>query len=187
MTRRIRRSPHEVGATLDLCPAYNRRSRRLFMRSRNILPMTVFAAVFIAGAAAADDKFGAGVTLSDTTPIVAPSRAARGVRGQDGSSGRCGDRGLHGDGLLDGAGAVRGADGVGHRAHSGRSRGEDRVSAERERKARGRAGCRRTDRRRGRTGSRRRARPAARREGRRAGAVAHRGDWGGRLLVAIKN
>ena len=40
------------------------------MRSRNIVPMTLCAAVFITAAAAADDKFGAGVTLSDPTPIT---------------------------------------------------------------------------------------------------------------------
>ena len=40
------------------------------MRSRNVLPMTLCAAVFIIGSAAADEKFGAGVSLSETTPIV---------------------------------------------------------------------------------------------------------------------
>ena len=42
----------------------------MFMRSRSVLPMTLCAAVFIIGSAAADEKFGAGVSLSETTPIV---------------------------------------------------------------------------------------------------------------------
>lgn len=40
------------------------------MRSRSVLPMTLCAAVFIIGSAAAAEKFGAGVSLSETTPIV---------------------------------------------------------------------------------------------------------------------
>jgi hypothetical protein len=40
------------------------------MRVRSVLVMTFLGAAFVAGAAAADDKFGAGVTLSDATPIT---------------------------------------------------------------------------------------------------------------------
>jgi hypothetical protein len=40
------------------------------MRSRNVAAMMLCAVMFSTGAALADDKFGAGVTLSDATPIA---------------------------------------------------------------------------------------------------------------------